>query len=429
MRLTPRILSLALAAATVSSRAQEPANKPPAQQGTRPLLQQLNAETQSLYHEVQAGVVRIQLPPPRWAGVPLAEQDNPVHKWGNALDATVKQRLQQEQRDAAKGQYRKISATVERSPNKPANQPATTQAATQTTNGAWTITAANDDTLVLHPASTDAGALRLDAGGSVARDGQIIAGGGRVAIDVTPASSFTPNNIGLLLDTQGHILVPICVEREAFDPQGVRCAVGPGQMATAHFVGSDRQTNITLLKLDKPLGAPVKLTPGMPQEGTLTMFLAPNSGVGRLMIWTNELKDWGVVVAMEGGVYGFARHGQFLSAAACKPAIDQLIKVGAVKRARLGLEVKWVQSDDPSRETDAALGTQPAVRVNDVAADSPAASAGLKTGDLILRVNDQPVGDPSSFAAALSDPAPKASVKFLRDGHEQTLTLDLPQDR
>jgi hypothetical protein len=421
-------LSLALIASPFLARADEPATQPT--KGTRPLLQQLNAETQSLYHEVQAGVVRIQLPPPRWAGVPLAEQDNPVHKWGDALDPAVKQRLQQEQRDAAKGQYRKISAVVEKTA---ASKPATTQAsagpATRTTHGAWTITAANDDTLVLHPASADAGALRLDAGGSVARDGQIIAGGGRVAIDVTPASSFTPNNIGLVLDTQGHILVPICVEREAFDPNGVRCAVGPGQMATARFVGSDRQTNITLLKLDKPLGAPVKLTPGVPQEGTLTMFLAPNSGVGRLMIWTNELKDWGVVVAMEGGVYGFARHGQFLSAAACKPAIDQLLKVGTVKRPKLGLEVKWVQSDDPSRETDAALGTQPAVRVNDVAADSPAASAGLKTGDLILRVNDQPVGDPSSFAAALSDPAPKASVKFLRDGREQTLTLDLPQDR
>jgi hypothetical protein len=424
----PRILALTLVAATLAARADEPA----AQKGTRPLLQQLNAETQSLYREVQAGVVRIQLPPPRWAGVPLAEQDNPVHKWGDALEPAVKQRLQQEQRDAAKGQYRKISATVEKAPaDKSIKQPATTQAAvTQTANGAWTMTPGGDDrTLVLRPSAAGTGALRLDAGGSLTRDGQIIAGGGRVAVDVTPGSSFTPNNIGLVLDTDGHILVPICVEREAFDPQGVRCAVGPGQTATAKFVGSDRQTNITLLKLDKPLGIPVKLIPGVPQEGTLTMFLAPNSGVGRLMIWTNELKDWGVVVAMEGGVYGFARHGQFLSAAACRPAVDQLMKIGTVKRPKLGLEVKWVQADDPSRETDVALGTQPAVRVNDVAADSPAASAGLKTGDLILRVNDFPVGDPSSFAAALSDPAPTASVKLLRDGREQTLTLDCSQDR
>jgi S1-C subfamily serine protease len=87
--------------------------------------------------------------------------------------------------------------------------------------------------------------------------------------------------------------------------------------------------------------------------------------------------------------------------------------------------VAWVQPDDPAREGDAALGTRPAVRVNDVAADSPAAVAGVKTGDLILQVNDQTVGDPSGFAAALSDPAPKAAFKLLRGGREQTLTLDL----
>src|SRR3954451_11922435 len=145
MSRAPRILALALAAATLALRAEEPTKQPaPAQQGARPLLQQLNAETQSLYHEVQAGVVRIQLPPPRWAGLPLAEQDNPLHKWGDALDAPVKQRLQQEQRDAAKGQYRKISATVE----KAATHPATTRAAapaTRTADGTWTLPPGGDD--------------------------------------------------------------------------------------------------------------------------------------------------------------------------------------------------------------------------------------------------------------------------------------------
>jgi hypothetical protein len=419
----PRILALAvtLGATAFAARAADPTPK----DTSRPLLQQLNTETQSLYHEIQAGVARVQLPPPRWAGVPLADQDNPVRKWGDALDPLVKQRLEQQQRDASHGQYRKISATVDR---EPATQPKPQQApASQPKNGAWTLSPGDDDhTLILRPGSDAAGALQLDAGGSITPDGQIVGTGGRVNVDVAPGSAFTPNNIALVLDTQGHLLVPICIERETVDAAGVRVMVGPGQMATAKFVGSDRQTNITLLKLDKPLGTPVKLTPTRPTEGTLTMFLAPNSGVGRLMIWTNELKDWGVVVSMDGRVYGFARHGQFLSAAGCRPAIDQLIASGTVRRAKLGVEVRWVQPDDPARETDPTLGTQPAVRINDVAPNSPAASAGLKTGDLILQVNDQPVGDPSSFAAAMSDPKDKAAMKLLRDGQEKTLTIDLP---
>src|SRR5712671_2922666 len=92
--------------------------------GPRPLLKQLNEETQSLYREVQSGMVRVQLPPPKWAGQPLAEQDNPLHKWGNQLDPQVKQKLEQEQKEARKGQVRKISATV---------GAATTQAATAAT--------------------------------------------------------------------------------------------------------------------------------------------------------------------------------------------------------------------------------------------------------------------------------------------------------
>jgi len=205
--------------------------------------------------------------------------------------------------------------------------------------------------------------------------------------------------------------------------------VGAGQMMMAHFVGSDRKANITLLKLDKPQGIPVKMAASRPQEGTLTMFLSPNSGVGRLMIWTNELKDWGVVVSMDGGVYGFARQGQFLSAAGCRSAIDQLIKGGQVRRAKIGLGIAEVPPNDPAREQDAGLGTQPAVRVNEIAPHSPAAGAGLKIGDLIVELNDQPVGDPHSFAAALGEPKSKTSLKLLRDGRTQTVTIDPANDR
>jgi S1-C subfamily serine protease len=159
------------------------------------------------------------------------------------------------------------------------------------------------------------------------------------------------------------------------------------------------------------------------------MFLSPNSGVGRLMIWTNELKDWGVVVSMDGAIYGFARQGQFLLAAGCKPAVDQLAKDGQVRRAKIGVGIAEVAQNDPARESDPVLGTQPAVRVNEIAANSAAAGAGLKVGDLILQLNDQPVGDPHSFAAAMSEPSGKTSVKLLRDGREQTLTLEPSNDR
>lgn len=420
-------------ALSIGNAADKPAAKPG---GARPLLEQLNSETQSLYREVQAGVCRVQLPPPKWAGAPLAEQDNPVHKWGQRLDPAVKDALEAEQKEAAKGQYRKITASVQskEKADAAATRPAATrpaatqgQAPVQAATGAWTLSTGPDDVLVFKPNGSTAGALRIDAGGSIAPDGSIVGHGGRVNVSVVPAGSFAPNNMALVLDAQGHLLVPICVEREQFGGEPVRVMVGPGQMASAAFVGSDRQCNITVLKLDKPLGAPVKVAAdGRPTEGALTMFLAPNSGAGRLVIWTNEIRDWGVVVSMEGGVYGFTRQGQFLSLAGCRPAVDQILKTGAVRRAKLGVGIAEVSQGDALRENAPALGTMPAVRVTELAPNSPAARAGLRVGDLILSLNDQATGDPSGFAAALADPAPRLAVRLLRGADERTLTVEVP---
>jgi hypothetical protein len=414
---------IAILAITTILRAEGPPQRPA---GPRPLLAQLNAEVQSLYHEVQSGVCRVQLPPPKWAGEQLADADNPVRKWADVLDPAVKARLEQEQTDAQRGQLRKITASVAPATTRPA-EPKAGQSATQSAVGAWSLSTSpdGDDVVVLRPTGPGAGALQFDAGGSLTPDGQIAGAAGRVNVSIVPASSFTPNNIALVLDTQGHVLVPIAIEKESIDPAGVPIMVGPGQMAMAKFVGSDRQTNLTLLKLDKPLGTPVKLSKDHPQEGALAMFLAPNSGVGRLVIWSNEIRDWGVVVSMDGGVYGFTRQGQFLSVAACQPVIDQLKRAGQVTRPKLGLGIAEVPRNDLAREQTPALANRPAVKITEIAPTGPAAKAGLKVGDLILTCNNEPTGDPHSFAAALSAPADKATLTVLRDGKPQDLTLDL----
>src|SRR3954470_23389367 len=117
---------LAFSAALVALAADPPAT------GTRPLLKQLNEETQSLYREIQSGVVRVQLPAPKWAGQRLPGADNPLSKWGNQLDAEDKEQLEQEQRAAQKGEVRKISATV--------GAAAATQPATQANRGQQSAT-------------------------------------------------------------------------------------------------------------------------------------------------------------------------------------------------------------------------------------------------------------------------------------------------
>src|SRR3954454_19666195 len=67
---------------------------------TYPMLQQLNSETQSLYRDVQAGLVRVQMPTPKWIR-DAAAKDDPLKKWDNVIDPQVKARIEQQRKDIA----------------------------------------------------------------------------------------------------------------------------------------------------------------------------------------------------------------------------------------------------------------------------------------------------------------------------------------
>jgi serine protease Do len=68
------------------------------------------------------------------------------------------------------------------------------------------------------------------------------------------------------------------------------------------------------------------------------------------------------------------------------------------------------------------------VLVRSVEKGSSAEKAGLRAGDVITRVGDQPVHDTSDFTHALhTHGAGSVRVGVLRDKKEQTLTLTLPE--
>src|SRR5271170_3947892 len=86
---------------------------------TRPLLDQLNRETQSLFKEVAPSIVRVQLPLPTNLMLP---PDDPLSKWAGRLDQESLRRLAELQRDSPGTSF----ATAE---IRPAAVPASSQAA------------------------------------------------------------------------------------------------------------------------------------------------------------------------------------------------------------------------------------------------------------------------------------------------------------
>jgi S1-C subfamily serine protease len=67
------------------------------------------------------------------------------------------------------------------------------------------------------------------------------------------------------------------------------------------------------------------------------------------------------------------------------------------------------------------------VLVRNVSPDSPAAKAGLKVGDRVVKVNDKDIRDVETFRSNIADhkPGDKFKLGIVRDGKEQTLTATL----
>lgn len=68
------------------------------------------------------------------------------------------------------------------------------------------------------------------------------------------------------------------------------------------------------------------------------------------------------------------------------------------------------------------------VLVSSVREDSPAEAAGLRAGDVIVRVGEEAVEDPGDLMRAISRAEPgDVELRIIRDGQERTLRADLPE--
>ncbi len=385
---------------------------------TYPMLEQLNRETQSLYRDVQSGLVRVQLPTPKWIRDEAAK-DDPLRKWGNVIDPQVKAKIDQQRKEIAeKGVSKKLEPVI----IAPSTQPSRSGGKVDA-GGSWHVKSDTNGEIILEPRNADGSALVLHAGADGNAPGANANIGGPLHLKAIAAGSFAPNNIGLLISDEGHVLVPLYVERETIGNDPVQCMVAD-QKTTATFIGSDEKTNLTLLKMDHVVGKPIRIGMGRPMDGSLVMMLNPNNGSGRVQLWTGGERDFGVVVSMDGSVAGFARYGQFLNTAAAKPVIDQLLAIGKVQRAVLGVRLSELRTDHQLRRQYSRLGERPALIVDEVTPASPAEKAGLKAGDLILEFQNRPVDDLTTWSAMLAGGG-EGRLLILREGNPVPIKMDL----
>jgi len=124
-----------------------------------------------------------------------------------------------------------------------------------------------------------------------------------------------------------------------------------------------------------------------------------------------------MIVSPNGGNIGL---GFAVPASTAKPIIEQLIKSGKVERGWLGVQIQPV-----TRDVADSLGLEEAkgAIVAEAMEDSPAAKAGIKSGDVILSVNDHSVADSRDLARTVGNlpVGEDATMTIWRDGS----TLDI----
>jgi serine protease Do len=104
--------------------------------------------------------------------------------------------------------------------------------------------------------------------------------------------------------------------------------------------------------------------------------------------------------------------------------VQSLKDHGAVARGWLGVEIQPVSADIAE-----SLGVKTAsgALVSRAQPNSPAAAAGVKSGDIITSVNGESVADPRELARkiALLGPSKTAELGIIRDGAAQTISVKL----
>ncbi|MEE2690728.1 MAG: Do family serine endopeptidase [Pseudomonadota bacterium] len=263
---------------------------------------------------------------------------------------------------------------------------------------------------------------------------------------------------GFFIDADGHVVTNNHVIENA-DRIEVRLADGKTVKAT--LVGADPLTDLAVLKVEAPKGQAyvqfaddVNLRVGdwvvavgnpFGLSGTVTSgIVSAIGGQGRDAQFldfiqidapinrgnsggpTFDLK--GRVVGVNTAIYsttgGSVGIGFAIPAKVARETTDQLIKNGSVTRGWLGVSIQPVTT-----EIAAALGRKEAkgALVAEVIDNTPAAKAGLLSGDLILAVNGKDIADPRDLTRTVSalPPGEKARVKVLRSGAEKTLNVTL----
>jgi len=253
---------------------------------------------------------------------------------------------------------------------------------------------------------------------------------------------------GFIVGADGYILTNAHVVANAAD---VTVKLSDRRELKAKVIGADRRTDVALLKVDATglptvkLGDPKSVRPGewvvaigspFGLESSVTAGVV--SATGRALpdssyvpfiqtdVAVNPGNSGGPLFNMAGEVIGinsqiFSHTGGYQGVSFAIPidvALDvknQLVAHGRVVRGRLGVTV---QEMSQSLAASFGMKTATGALLSAVEKDSPAERAGLKAGDVVLKLDGKPIERSGELARRIAEmkPGTQSRLELWRDG-------------
>jgi serine protease Do len=274
------------------------------------------------------------------------------------------------------------------------------------------------------------------------------------------APNASGSGSGLIIDSDGHIITNNHVIGDATE---VEVRFSDKTKLIAQVVGKDPDTDLALLKVtaSQPLpharfgdSSSVKvgqwvLAVGNPFGLDRTVTLGVVSGTGRENMNLSRYENFiqtdasinpgnsggplfnlhGEVIGINTAIINFAQGiGFAIPSNMAKQVIEQLLAKGKVMRGWLGV---GIQPMTPELAKKFGVTESEGVLVNEVFEKDPAASAGIKPGDIIVKIDGSPVDSPNKLSRLIGalTPGATAHIEVVRDGNRLILNIPLSERR
>ncbi|WP_404667340.1 S1C family serine protease [Roseateles asaccharophilus] len=261
---------------------------------------------------------------------------------------------------------------------------------------------------------------------------------------------------GVIISGDGVLLTNNHVVDGASD---IEVQLTDGRQARAELIGTDPDTDLAVLKISLP-GLPAiplgdaaslqvgdaVLAIGNPFNVGQTVTSGIVSALGRNQLGINTFENFiqtdaainpgnsgGALVDADGRLVGintaiFSRSGGSLGIGFAIPVdvarqvATAILKDGSVARGYIGVQTRELT---PELAEALNLGDAKGVLIGGVENDAPAAKAGIKPGDVLIRVGDRSITSPAELLASVAALKPKSQVDVGVQRNGKTLNFQL----